>query len=62
MAKIAWFELAGRRFEQPIVQVAPSQLPKAGLEGVAGIIGRGFLRRFTVVFNYPESRIALLLQ
>jgi predicted aspartyl protease len=59
-AKIAWFELAGRRFEQLVVQFAPSELPKAGLEGVAGIIGRGLLRRFTVIFNYSESRIALL--
>ncbi len=59
-AKIAWFELAGHRFEEPTVQFDLPNTPEPKLAGVAGTIGRGILREFTVVFNYPESKIALL--
>lgn len=58
--RIAWFEFAGHRFEKPIVQF---DLPNNSGESqgrLAGVIGRGFLRRFVVVFDYPESRIAFL--
>ena len=27
--------------------------------GLAGIIGQGLMRDFIVVFNYPESKVAL---
>ncbi|MGE5848809.1 MAG: aspartyl protease family protein [Candidatus Methylomirabilota bacterium] len=59
-AKIAWFELAGHRFEEPTVRFELPNTPRTKLAGLAGIIGQGFLREFTVVFNYPESKIALL--
>jgi hypothetical protein len=57
--KIAWFELAGHRFEEPTVgfrlpNTSESWLP----EELAGIIGQGLMREFIVVFNYPESKIA----
>lgn len=58
--RIAWFEFAGHRFENPIVQFDLPNTPPASQARLAGIIGRGFLREFTVVFNYPESKIALL--
>ena len=31
-----------------------------GSDGFDGIIGHGFMRHFTVVFNYPESKVALI--
>jgi len=58
--RIAWFEFAGRRFETPIVQFDLPTNPSASQARLAGVIGRGFLREFVVVFNYPESKIALL--
>lgn len=59
--KIAWFELAGHRFEKPTVRFnLPNTPGPERLEGLAGIIGQGFMRDFIVVFNYPESKVALL--
>jgi Aspartyl protease len=59
--KIAWFELAGHRFEKPTVRFnLPNTPGTKRLEGLAGIIGQGLMREFIVVFNYPESKIALL--
>lgn len=57
---IAWFEVAGHRFEQPSVLFALPNSPQAAETRLAGAIGRGLLREFLVVFNYPESKIALL--
>jgi len=58
---IAWFEAAGHRFEKPTVLFGPpntleTQLPA----GLAGTIGHGLMRDFLVVFNYPESKVALV--
>lgn len=58
--RIAWFEFAGHRFEKPMVQFDPPNNPRGSQGRLAGVIGRGFLRQFIVVFNYPESRIAFL--
>lgn len=58
--RIAWFEFAGHRFERPIVQFGRLNSGQASPPQLAGVIGRGFLREFIVVFNYPESKIALL--
>ncbi|MDQ3820127.1 MAG: retropepsin-like domain-containing protein, partial [Acidobacteriota bacterium] len=55
--KIEWFELAGYRFRNPRVGFRVSGLSR---EGGAGVVGREFLSVFTVVFNYPERRIAFL--
>jgi hypothetical protein len=60
--KLAWFEFAGQRFEQPSVDFDPPDAPARHPRGLAGTIGRGFLGRFTIVFNYPESKIAFLLK
>ncbi len=58
--RIAWFELAGHRFEKLPVQFGPPNTPGGNIPGVAGIIGGDLLRDFIVVLNYPESKIALL--
>jgi len=39
--------------------VAPNAPDVERLEGFDGI-GMGFMRAFFVVFNYPESKVALL--
>lgn len=52
---IEWFELSGYRFKQPQVSFRVSGLSR---EGGAGVVGREFLSVFTVVFNYPERRVA----
>jgi len=63
VGKIAWFELAGHRFEQPTVRFGlPNTTETRSTAGLAGIIGQGLMREFIVVFNYPESKIALLRQ
>jgi hypothetical protein len=56
--RLAWFELAGVRFERPPVTFALPEHP--GPPGLAGVIGSGFLQRFTVIFNYSQSQLALL--
>jgi len=58
--RIAWSEFAGHRFEKPIVQFELPNMPQSSQAGLAGIIGRDLLREFIVVFNYPQSKIALL--
>ncbi len=57
---VAWFELAGRRFEKLSVLFDSPDTPDPRHADLAGAIGRGLLRMFTVVFNYPESKVALL--
>jgi len=59
-ARLAWFEFVGVRFERPVVAFARPDQP--GPPGNAGIIGAGVLQRFTVIFNYPQAKIALLPQ
>jgi hypothetical protein len=54
---IEWFELAGYRFKNPTVGFRVSGFSR---EGGAGVVGREFLSVFTVVFNYPERRIAFV--
>jgi hypothetical protein len=60
MGQIEWFEFAGRRFDRPVVHFAPTDLPRSFPTGVDGIIGQDLLKHFTVIFNYPESRVAFL--
>ncbi len=56
-SSIEWFELAGYRFENP---QAGFRISGFSREGGVGNVGREFLSVFTVVFNYPERRIAFL--
>lgn len=54
---IEWFELAGMRFRNPKAGFRVAGLSR---EGGAGVVGREFLSAFTIIFNYPERRIAFL--
>jgi predicted aspartyl protease len=60
---LGWFELAGHRIEEVDALVAR---PGAGALGdpepaaVAGLIGMGLLRDFTVTFDYPRRRLRAL--
>ena len=59
---IAWFELGGHRFQNPIAGFGlPAMDPVTGETlGADGIIGREFLRQFMVVFNYSQRKIAFV--
>jgi hypothetical protein len=57
--RIDWFELAGHRFKNP---KAGFRVAGFSREGGAGVIGREFLSVFTIIFNYPERRIAFTKQ
>lgn len=56
---LEWFQLAGLRFHNPKVSF---RVAGVGYEaqGVTGVIGRVFMRPFTIVFNYPERRVAFI--
>ena len=57
--RLEWFELAGYRFKNPgaYFRVAGKGYEA---EGVAGVVGREFMKPFTIVFNYPERRVAFI--
>ncbi len=57
---LAWFELGGRRFENPVVGFSQALQGAYTDEYVAGNIGTGFMKPFKVVFHYPEKKIAFL--
>ncbi len=44
--------------DSPLAAFSPSNVPAAGSR-IAGEIGGGMLRRFTVIFDYPHQRIIL---
>jgi predicted aspartyl protease len=60
--RVTWFEMAGRRFDQPVVTVARPDTAGGAVpdDFRDGIVGRALLRDFTVVFDYPSSRVAFL--
>ena len=55
---IEWFELAGHRFEQPVVTFGLSDEGAMSGDLSVGTIGLKFLEPFVVVFDYPHKRIA----
>jgi hypothetical protein len=59
LAKIGWFELAGRRFESPDVVFALDRKGPLGDEYVEGNLGVEFLRPFRIVLDYQHERVAL---
>ncbi|MDX6613533.1 MAG: hypothetical protein QOD75_2719 [Blastocatellia bacterium] len=56
---LEWFELAGYKFKNPKVSF---RIGGDGYEaeGVAGVVGREFMKPFTIVFDYPERRVAFI--
>lgn len=61
LGSLEWFDLAGYKFNNPKVSF---RLAGAGYEaeGVTGVVGRQFMKPFTIVFNYPERRVAFIEQ
>jgi hypothetical protein len=60
VGQIAWFELAGHRFEKPHVLFALDTDGVLGEPGTLGNIGVEFLRPFRIVFDYSRLRIAFI--
>lgn len=56
VGRIGWIELGGRRFRN---EDAGFRL-NVVREGAAGVIGRGLMRHFTTVFDYPHRRLAFI--
>jgi hypothetical protein len=57
--KIAWFELAGHRFENPDVVFSQATIGAFNDKYLAGNIGQEFMLPFTVYFDFGGSRVAL---
>lgn len=59
LGSLEWFEIAGYRFTNPKVSF---RIAGAGYEAedVAGVVGRQFMKPFTIVLNYPERRVAFI--
>jgi hypothetical protein len=55
---VAWFELAGRRFEQPTVIFITNEDGPGADPHTAGNIGLEFLKPFKLVFDYANKRSA----
>ena len=56
--RLAWFELAGQRFENPEVEFAGAGPGAFSDVYTTGNIGAGFLRAFRIVFDYGNKRVA----
>lgn len=56
--KLAWFELAGHRFENPEVEFAGAGEGAFSDVYATGNIGGGFLKTFRIVFDYHNKRVA----
>ncbi len=54
-----WFELAGYKFDNPKVAFRIAGVGYEA-EGLAGVVGRQFMQRFTMVFDYSKRRIAFV--
>ena len=57
---LEWFELAGHRFEKPLVTFMEGETGALSNAFLAGNIGQDFLLPFTLVFDYGHERIAFL--
>jgi Aspartyl protease len=60
MSKIAWFELAGHRFDNPKVVFAIDRQGPLGDEYLEGNIGVDFLKPFHLVLDLPSERVAFV--
>ncbi len=59
VGRIAWFELAGHRFENPQVLFFLGESGPAADAYLTGNIGARFLERFKIILDYRRDRIAL---
>jgi predicted aspartyl protease len=58
--ELAWFELAGQRFERPTVGFATAKVGGLADRYTAGNLGQAFLQPFTLVLDYSNERIAFV--
>lgn len=58
--KLASFELAGRRFDDLIVEFAPGSAGSFSDAYTAGNIGAGVLRMFRIIFDFGNKRVAFV--
>ncbi|MCI0691188.1 retroviral-like aspartic protease family protein [candidate division KSB1 bacterium] len=58
LGAMAWFELAGHRFDQPKVIFVTSENGPVADPHTAGNIGLEFLQPFKLIFDYANQRIA----
>jgi hypothetical protein len=56
VGRIGWIDLGGRRFRNEDAGFRTNVVR----EGAAGVVGRGLMRKFTTVFDYPHRRLAFL--
>jgi outer membrane lipoprotein-sorting protein len=56
---LEWFELAGYKFKNPQVSFRIAGVGHEAAD-VAGVVGREFMKPFTVIFNYPKRRVAFI--
>jgi aspartyl protease/PDZ domain-containing protein len=57
--RVARFEIGGIGFDRPITGLPVSEDNRISAAGTTGNIGGEFLRRFTVIFDYPRHRMIL---
>ncbi len=57
---IDWFELAGHRFDSPVVSFSQATIGAFNDSYLAGNIGQDFMKPFTVFFDFGGSRVALV--
>jgi Aspartyl protease len=60
MGTVAWFEVAGHRFEHPNVVFAIDRQGPFGDDYVEGNIGVDFLKPFRMVLDFQNTRVAFL--
>jgi hypothetical protein len=60
MGHVAWFKLAGHRFENPKVVFAIDPQGPLGDEYLEGNIGVDFLKPFHLVLDLPNERVAFV--
>ena len=58
--RIAWFELAGRRFENPDVVFFLDEEGPLTDAYLTGNIGARLLESFRIILDYPHGRLALI--
>jgi len=57
--RLQWLELGGHRFHDPVAEFG---IGGEGfeMEGRSGVIGRGLMGPFVLVFDYPHKRLAFV--
>jgi hypothetical protein len=59
VARIESFQIGPFEIQAPLAAFAQGKLPGDGDKEIAGEIGGGMLRRFTVIFDYARQRVIL---